>query len=479
MYLIPPNFYASSLSHLSSLVVIIFNLLILQGLHCSDLSNVKKTSNAVKVVTPSPVVLRKAKLTTDSSWISASLNRHNYLRSLHNAQPLTLNTTLCEISQAWANHLLARSLENIRSNGNVAKDNFFFDHNHATNQKYFIGENLYFSTHSRGVQVNGTIAVTLWYNEIKDYDFQFARVKVTSRAESLIGHFTQLVWKSSTDMGTAFATGQLPNGQLVTFIVANYYPAGNVLYRPDFPQKLYLKNVVPPVSDTENEIEDVDKVIQDKIQFWELSLVDITTPQAWIDQALNKHNEYRAHHDFPLLTESPKLSGLAQAWAEFLVAKGVRDFNSKWTIEGRHGFKNIAATEKAEFGENIIYLVGDGFVNPESVVTLWYEQHNFYDFENRRPNSNKSRTAQTNDFEQIMWKATTHFGMAFASGVAENGQVITFVVSYYYPRVPNWATLRDKMENLPDSSAHKIVVIPNIFIFLTSLGVLLTSQNVF
>lgn len=79
------------------------------------------------------------------------------------------------------------------------------------------------------------------------------------------------------------------------------------------------------------------------------------------------------------------------------MAKGVRDFNSKWTIEGRHGFKNIAATEKAEFGENIIYLVGDGFVNPESVVTLWYEQHNFYDFENRRPNSNKSRTAQTSN----------------------------------------------------------------------------------
>ncbi len=95
---------------------------------------------------------------------------------------------LCEIAQAWSNYLLAESLKNIKQKDDVVQGKFFFEHNYASNQKYFIGENLYYSTHSKGVRLNGSIAVTLWYDEIKDYDFTFARVKATSRPGSLIGN---------------------------------------------------------------------------------------------------------------------------------------------------------------------------------------------------------------------------------------------------------------------------------------------------
>lgn len=121
-----------------------------------------------------------------------------------------------------------------------------------------------------GVRINGSYSVNRWYEEIKDYDFNFARVKATSRPRSLIGrsrnlqgfgnisckhdlklwfsgHFTQLVWNASSQMGTALAMGQLPGGGLVSFIVANYYPSGNVVFRSkdNWPEKLYVENVVP------------------------------------------------------------------------------------------------------------------------------------------------------------------------------------------------------------------------------------------
>ena len=51
------------------------------------------------------------------------------------------------------------------------------------------------------------------------------------------GHFTQVVWKSSTDFGVGKA--QTKDGKWL--VVANYYPAGNFVGR-------YKENVLPPVS---------------------------------------------------------------------------------------------------------------------------------------------------------------------------------------------------------------------------------------
>jgi hypothetical protein len=41
----------------------------------------------------------------------------------------------------------------------------------------------------------------------------------------LLGHFTQVIWKESTELGIAKAKGK--NGS--TYIVANYNPGGNMM----------------------------------------------------------------------------------------------------------------------------------------------------------------------------------------------------------------------------------------------------------
>ena len=56
-----------------------------------------------------------------------------------------------------------------------------------------------------------------WYEEIKDYNYEIGKVTDEN------GHFTQLIWKDSREVGFGVAF----NGNSV-YTVANYFPCGNV-----------------------------------------------------------------------------------------------------------------------------------------------------------------------------------------------------------------------------------------------------------
>uniref|UniRef100_A0A182LXR8 SCP domain-containing protein n=1 Tax=Anopheles culicifacies TaxID=139723 RepID=A0A182LXR8_9DIPT len=105
------------------------------------------------------------------------LERHNHLRAKHSAPPLQLDAGLCQFAQQWADNLVRR---------NVLE--------HRSNNKY--GENLYASFGKS--QVSGTEAVDSWYNEIKCYTFGAPNPSNFSQ----VGHFTQVVWKKSRNLGT-------------------------------------------------------------------------------------------------------------------------------------------------------------------------------------------------------------------------------------------------------------------------------------
>ena len=66
-----------------------------------------------------------------------------------------------------------------------------------------------------------------WYNEIKDYNFE------TGKSTGVTGHFTQLIWLDSKEVGFGAAFN---GGFLIT--VANYFPGGNVNLRTSFAEKI-------------------------------------------------------------------------------------------------------------------------------------------------------------------------------------------------------------------------------------------------
>ncbi|XP_068151979.1 Golgi-associated plant pathogenesis-related protein 1 [Drosophila tropicalis] len=133
------------------------------------------------------------------------LNAHNTYRALHDAKPLMLSAKLNQLATQWAQHLLATN-----------------SMQHRQNSGY--GENIYMAS---GGNLSGTDAVRSWYNEVTQYNWQRPSFQMNT------GHFTQVVWKNSTELGVGFAK----RGNTI-FVVCNYNPPGNY-------NNMYRENVSP------------------------------------------------------------------------------------------------------------------------------------------------------------------------------------------------------------------------------------------
>ncbi len=127
------------------------------------------------------------------------LIRHNSYRKEHKVSELVRNTAIEAIAQEYS--------EQLATSGQ-------FKHSGNTFNGNPLGENLYMCW---GTGVNGDSVVDTWYNEVKDYDFKNQGFSMNT------GHFTQVVWKGSKNLGCGVAC------QGSCIVTCNYFPAGNYL----------------------------------------------------------------------------------------------------------------------------------------------------------------------------------------------------------------------------------------------------------
>lgn len=128
------------------------------------------------------------------------IREHNTRRRAHGAPPLSWSDEAARVAQRWANHLA--------STGRI-------EHGPMDELKQkSLGQNLAFFS---GGTFTAKRTSDLWYDEIKDYNFGKPGFSTNT------GHFTQLVWVGTKQVGVGRAT----KGQ-ATYVVANYFPAGNV-----------------------------------------------------------------------------------------------------------------------------------------------------------------------------------------------------------------------------------------------------------
>ncbi|CAL1294823.1 unnamed protein product, partial [Larinioides sclopetarius] len=130
---------------------------------------------------------------------------------------------ICAVSQEWANRI-------------SAEDHF----HHSNHQQY--GENLfviYMSNNSLPV-LTAQQVVESWYSEHVFYPFDGY---ITRDIISKAGHFTQVIWSNSRELGIGKAVSK--NNRL--YIVANYYPAGNILrkFTENVPPKIHNHSYMP------------------------------------------------------------------------------------------------------------------------------------------------------------------------------------------------------------------------------------------
>ena len=130
-----------------------------------------------------------------------ALESHNKFRNMHHVPPLKLNKELCSIAENYAK-TLATKLQCLQHSKNTYKGQE-------------LGENLY---GCYGMEATGLEVSKHWYDEIKKYNFN-------GDWQSGCGHFTQMVWKETEEVG--FGKWKDKGGHI--YVVANYFPAGNYL----------------------------------------------------------------------------------------------------------------------------------------------------------------------------------------------------------------------------------------------------------
>jgi uncharacterized protein YkwD len=136
----------------------------------------------------------------------AILAYHNKVRSDLNIPPLAWNSNLASFAQSWADSLA------IKYNCKLI---------HRQPNQY--GENIYGGYSSDSIKP--VSAAIDWYSEIKQYTYR----KISEENWYNTGHYTQMIWKNTTEVGVGMAT--CPGGGVV--IVANYNPPGN--YMGEYP----------------------------------------------------------------------------------------------------------------------------------------------------------------------------------------------------------------------------------------------------
>ena len=188
----------------------------------NSLSGLSLTSNpdvANNAVSSSPQKVQPTQPSVPpSEYAKQAVDAHNQLRAKHGVEPLTVASDLCALAQKWADYLLAN-----KKTGHSPKD-----HRSGT------GENIaYKQGTSPNLDYEAKDATKSWYSEIDVYQSYFGKEPPPMGSGPAYGHFTQVVWKNTKEMGIGKAKG---NGRVV--VVANYRPAGNFIGS-------YSENVFP------------------------------------------------------------------------------------------------------------------------------------------------------------------------------------------------------------------------------------------
>lgn len=140
---------------------------------------------------------------SNKNYVKDALDAHNHFRTVHQAGKLKLNNELSTIAQQWAE--------------TIAKTNNF-EHSNNNYLGQSLGENIAMRFTSSGDELTGKQMTEQWYEEAANYNYNedFQQGK---------GHFAQLVWKGTREVG--FGRARAADGKW--YAVANYYPAGNYI----------------------------------------------------------------------------------------------------------------------------------------------------------------------------------------------------------------------------------------------------------
>lgn len=156
----------------------------------------KKKKTEVQTVCPNQTSAKETIIYSADEEIREFLKVHNNERALFGLQPLEWSSDLAKTASSWVK--------------------IIHDKNVMQHSKSSYGENIFWGSNK---DFNMVDAANAWLSE--------KPLLKSNYYESPAGHYTQMIWRNTQKVGAAIYKGK--NG---TYVVANYYPAGNVIGEP-------------------------------------------------------------------------------------------------------------------------------------------------------------------------------------------------------------------------------------------------------
>ena len=302
----------------------------------------------------------------------------NELRQLHQVGEIALAREIDSISQSFANKLAKKGELNYSDNKFRGEE---------------LGEILFYYSGD----CDADTVIESWNKDSKTFKYNSKNPEASS--------FAQIVWKSSQYIGIGIAK----DNKGATYIVSNFYPAGNVVGQ-------FAENVFPPKGKAKKKEKKVKEAPQVQEQPREprrsirqsIRKQNLSGFSRFDVEALESHNRYRRKHHVPPLTLNKDLCKIAQGYANKLIST--------------HSFKHSKNKYKGnDIGENL-YTCKNKEATGEMATTSWYDEikdHNF----------RKDFQSSTGHLTQLVWKNTQEVGF----GIASKGGVYVVVANYYPP----------------------------------------------
>lgn len=291
---------------------------------------------------------------------------------------------------------------------------------YSLNQTY--GESVYSGwTADPNTKIKARDCVDKWYSEINDYSFGREPEQLNC------GHFTQLVWKTTKEIGVGSAKSK--SGKL--YVVANYYPPGN--YSGHFSKNVTPPGAMqfatgsysssrnsnnnlpppkspsqrqPPRSPNQRNSKNLGDITSDLVSKLRSTSV---TGEKFEDECLRAHNEYRRKHGVPPLELNKKLCKYAEEWAQTLAKRGKTEHR-----------------DQNDYGENIFYAWSSDLnftVSGREPVDKWYSEIKSHKFGKEPSNLDSGH------FTQVVWQDSKEVGI----GVSRTKEGQVYVVANYSP----------------------------------------------
>nr|CAD7569377.1 unnamed protein product [Timema californicum] len=312
----------------------------------------------------------------EGDFATDCLRAHNDYRRRHGVEPLKLNKKICKYSEEWAKYLASRGIME-----------------HRQNNEY--GENIFCSWSSNAnYKVTGTEPVDNWYSEIKDHLFGREPRDLKS------GHFTQVVWKGSKELGVAVAKSR--NGQI--FVVANYSPPGNFIGS-------FAVNVPPPIGPGSPTTNGVPAITPTPVK---------TKPEPVSSSDKSFEEEGLRLANALIVLSSTAEDGKIEV--RISMCTYATDWAKTLAKEDRFGHR-----PDSKYGENIYCMWSS---DPAAKVTAkdacdsWYKEIKDHIF------GVEPRMLKSGHFTQMIWKGSQELGIGLAK--SKNGR--TLIVANYHPR---------------------------------------------